>query len=77
MGMFDAFGRFMGKLVDGDLSGAAEVLQEDQGSVVGRTCKGCQEKTHKEGDPPCQARDGDFVCMGHGQEGTCVMGRKG
>ena len=72
----EAFGRFMGALVGGDMNGAVDVLKEDPGSAVEQSCEGCAQKTHKEGDPGCSAVDGDFRCVGHGAEGTCVMGRK-
>jgi hypothetical protein len=72
----EAFGRFVGALVNGDMNSAVDVLKEEPGTPVEKSCDGCAAKSHKEGDPACSAEDGDFRCVAHGPEGTCIMGRK-
>jgi hypothetical protein len=63
--MWGALGRFALKLGTGDVIGAAEVLKEEAAVAHVET---------KEDDPPCNRREDNLVCLGHGFGGACVMG---
>ena len=72
--MWEALGKFMGGLAVGDLKAAADALKDEPAAkpAASADAPAAAEKVPGKG---CGARDGDLGCLGHSEDGACIMGR--
>ena len=72
---WDALGKFAGGMLVGDMKGAADALSEaDTQPPPPSGCETCAKgEKHAPGAEPCKARDGAWHCVGHNEDGNCIM----
>lgn len=73
----------LGKLVHGVVTGDGDKIAEalttaDTEPPPASACETCAKgEKHKASDGACAATDGEYHCIAHNEEGSCVMAKRG